>query len=511
MSLRADFISLAAGSGIGLVLAPTLVLAQTAPPTTRIAFNAPIITSIVGGEPADAALGDFNGDTLQDIAVVVPCVNPQTPGVLVVLLADPANPGSFLRGATITVGLDPTGVAVGDFDGKNGADIVVVDGISAPSNVQVFLNTGPGEFLLGPAAQAGVEPSDVAVADFNRDGLPDVVVANRDSLSPTGSITVLFNQGGGLLQFGAGADGLGEGSVVGFGARTTLLAGQKPKSVCPADVDGDGDMDILALNAGDANSGSKGSVSSYANTPGQGLTRGVVAFIRQQDVTIGLGPRDETVADLNGDGRPDIVVAEFGVAGGPTAPFGDILAIPNISTKPDVFVFDFPRVLVADVHGFAVAAVDLDFDGDPDLPIITGTIANPDPVARVLENRTPRGQLGPVLAPAADLLSATTPRLLLTTNVDGDNDADVLTVGTEIVTPPLLPLNTTVAAHPNASFRPEDVNRDHTVGPGDLLALLASWGKDCTLAPCPEDIDGSGVVGPGDLLQLLSAWGQRTG
>lgn len=53
-----------------------------------------------------------------------------------------------------------------------------------------------------------------------------------------------------------------------------------------------------------------------------------------------------------------------------------------------------------------------------------------------------------------------------------------------------------------------DIDGDGVVGPGDLLALLAAWGRDCTASPCPEDIDGDGMVGPGDLLALLADWGR---
>ena len=49
-----------------------------------------------------------------------------------------------------------------------------------------------------------------------------------------------------------------------------------------------------------------------------------------------------------------------------------------------------------------------------------------------------------------------------------------------------------------------DIDGDGSVGIGDLLALLASWGP-CP-APCPEDLNGDGMVDIQDLLDLLSAW-----
>jgi len=48
-----------------------------------------------------------------------------------------------------------------------------------------------------------------------------------------------------------------------------------------------------------------------------------------------------------------------------------------------------------------------------------------------------------------------------------------------------------------------DIDGDGTVGPNDLLAMLASWGRSASLA----DIDEDNTVGPGDLLALLASWG----
>ena len=51
---------------------------------------------------------------------------------------------------------------------------------------------------------------------------------------------------------------------------------------------------------------------------------------------------------------------------------------------------------------------------------------------------------------------------------------------------------------------PADLDGDGAVGPGDLAALLGTWGP---CEDCPADIDGDGNVGPPDLAELLGAWG----
>ena len=52
-----------------------------------------------------------------------------------------------------------------------------------------------------------------------------------------------------------------------------------------------------------------------------------------------------------------------------------------------------------------------------------------------------------------------------------------------------------------------DLDGDGSVGFGDLIEVLSSWGP-CT--GCPADVDGNGDVGFSDLLLVLSTWGDCT-
>ena len=76
-------------------------------------------------------------------------------------------------------------------------------------------------------------------------------------------------------------------------------AGDRPSSVVAADLDGDGKLDLIVANYGGNN------VSVFRNY-GNGT------FASKADYAAGNGPLSVFVADLDGDGKPDLVVANVG-------------------------------------------------------------------------------------------------------------------------------------------------------------------------------------------------------
>src|SRR5246127_394909 len=139
-------------------------------------------------------------------------------------------------------------------------------------------------------ASGGTLPYSVAVADLNGDGKPDLVVANN----LYNSIGVLLGNGDGTFRLPA----------------TYGSGGVNPQSVAIADVNGDGKPDVLVANClptGASNCGviANGVVSVL-------LGRGDGTF--QPAVSYDAGGRDANsvvVADVNGDGKPDLVVGTF--------------------------------------------------------------------------------------------------------------------------------------------------------------------------------------------------------
>jgi len=79
-------------------------------------------------------------------------------------------------------------VAVGDFNGDEVQDLAVASGFFG--KVSVLLGTGDGSFQPPIDFDAGGGPRSVATADFNGDGLPDLAVAHS---IPPGGLSVLIN------------------------------------------------------------------------------------------------------------------------------------------------------------------------------------------------------------------------------------------------------------------------------------------------------------------------------
>ena len=169
--------------------APTtkmFTLTVTTPVTCApVAFSA--ATSFgAGASPESVAVGDFNGDGRQDLAVA----NSGSDNVSI-LLGDGA--GGFSAATNFSAGGIPVSVAVGDFNGDGKQDLAVVNTDS--DNVSILLGNGAGSFGAATNFGVGSRPRSVAIGDFNGDGRQDLAVANY----LTNFVSILLGDGAGGL------------------------------------------------------------------------------------------------------------------------------------------------------------------------------------------------------------------------------------------------------------------------------------------------------------------------
>src|SRR5207342_159288 len=119
------------------------------------------------GIAQSAAVADFNGDGLLDIAL-----NTAGPAGSAVEVLLGKGDGSFQPNHLIlSVGQTPLSVAAGDFDGNGAVDLVTAN---SNGTVSVLLGNGGGSFRPRTDLTVGGSPHSVAVGDFNGDGRLDV-------------------------------------------------------------------------------------------------------------------------------------------------------------------------------------------------------------------------------------------------------------------------------------------------------------------------------------------------
>src|SRR5579883_3382642 len=340
----------------------TFTVNLTNPVPNNTSF-APQQTFSVGYFPEAVAAGDFNGDGEPDLAAA----NTRDNTVSVRLNTTPrgATTLSFDPQQTFATGFDPGSVAVGDFNGDGRPDLVISN---AGSNmVSVLLNTTPTgantpSFAPQQTFATGPGPGPVAVGDFNGDGKLDIAIANsRDN-----TVSVLLN----TTPTGA--------TMPSFAPQRTFTTSSALSSVAVGDFNGDGKPDLAATNGGFGTD----TVSVLLNMTPTGAT--VPSFAAQRTFATGSAPDSVAVGDLNGDGKPDLAIANF--RSGTVSVL--LNTTPTGATTP---TFAPQQTFAAGFESSTVVAGDFNGDGKPDLAIAN---FQSDTVS-VLLNTTPTGATMP--------------------------------------------------------------------------------------------------------------------
>ena len=221
----------------------------------------------VGSYPMSVAAADIIGNG--KIALITANAHANT---LTVLTNNGA--GIFGSNATLNVGFSPTSVVAADVNGDGKVDLICAN---FNGTISVLINNGAGSFSLSSSPAVGYQSLFITAADVNGDGKVDIITANAGG----NSVSVLTNRGNGT-----------------FVSAGNFPVGKSPYAVVAADVNGDSKVDLISANEGD-------NTLTVLTNNGNGVFG--------SNVTINLGtfanPYSVTAADVNGDGKVDIICA----------------------------------------------------------------------------------------------------------------------------------------------------------------------------------------------------------
>jgi hypothetical protein len=302
-----------------------------------------------GDSPFSVAVADVNGDGKLDLLVANECATTCQNGAVGVLLGN--GDGTFQPAASFySGGLSPRGIAVADLNGDGHPDLVVANFFAAGGGegiIGVLLGNGDGTFQ--PAVtydSGGVIAASVAIADVNGDGKPDLVVANECATQKCkhGVVAVLLGNGDGTFK-----------KAVKFPAGIT-------QSVVVADVNGDGKPDAIVADFCATSKCASGAVDVLLGN-GDGTFQQAVPYNSG-----GVYTNMVAVADLRGNGKLDLVAGNACSTGidcsGPTEGVVGVLLGNGDGTFQKAVTYD-PGGLEA----YSVAVADVNGDGVPDIVV----------------------------------------------------------------------------------------------------------------------------------------------
>jgi hypothetical protein len=348
----------------------------------------PVVTYDAGGLYSHSvAVADVNGDGKPDLVVAnycpsTGCGNGGISGMVGILLGN--GDGTFRTAVSYSSGgVGAQAVAIADVNGDGKPDLLVSNGNPGcgercNGTVGVLLGNGDGTFRPAVIYGSGAgDAQSVAVADVNGDGKPDLVVANFCTFvtCSDGMVGVLLGNGDGTFQPATIYDS----------------GGSNATSVAVADVNNDGNPDLLVANAYSATVG-------VLLGNGDGTFRAAATYASGGTLAVAVAV---AAADLNGDGKPDVVVTNasgVGVLLGngdgtfqkvvtyySGAPGSRSVAIADVNGdgEPDLLVannygigllvgngdatFPLPVIYSSGGGPFSVAVTDVNGDGRPDL------------------------------------------------------------------------------------------------------------------------------------------------
>lgn len=352
-----------------------------------------------GSNPQCIAVSDVDGDRKLDIITANTGANSFS-----ILRNSTFGPdistASFVEQVGFATGSNPISLAIGDIDGDGKPDLASVSANSLVNTVSVLRNTSATGIITSSSFAAKVDfavgkyPYAVAIADLDNDGKPELIVANHDS----NTISVLHNTNR--------SSGISSST---FGSKVDFPTGGYPSAVVVGDMNGDGKTDIAVANTISNN------VSVFCN---RALTGRIdfSSLAPKVDFAVGYAPTTIVIADIDGDGKPDLAA---GNQGG-----NSVSVLRNTGTLGIISGASFvPSVSFSvGMSPYGLAVGDVDGDCKPDL----ATANYGSNSVSVLRNTSHPGAINTSsFSAAVDFATANRPISVTIADVDNDRRPDL--------------------------------------------------------------------------------------